>query len=114
MIDCMHLAVIAAVAGIVEQIAPLRRLRIGDDIAVLQVIRSGANGQVIVQGGFFAKTRVMSGMKLATYQSLTFWRSSGEVSPRSSSATSVWNARVASTTILEVARRRNSELIVRK
>jgi hypothetical protein len=56
----------------------------------------------------------MSGMRLATYQSLTFLRSSGEVSPRSILATSILNARVASATILELARSRNSELIVLK
>ena len=47
MIDGVQPAVVAAVAGIVEQLAPLRRMRIGDDVVVLEIVGSGADRQVV-------------------------------------------------------------------
>jgi hypothetical protein len=54
-IDCVLLAVVGAVAGIVEETATLARMRIGNDIVVLQIIGSSADRQVVGERGFFAE-----------------------------------------------------------
>ena len=65
MIDCVQPAVVAAVAGIVEQLAPLRRMRIGDDVMVLQIVGSGADGQVVGESGFPAENARHVGDEIA-------------------------------------------------
>ena len=55
MIDGVQPAVVAAVAGVVEQLAPRRRMRIGDDVVVLEIVGSGADRQVVGESGFPAE-----------------------------------------------------------
>src|SRR5829696_3609084 len=55
MVDCVQPAVVAAIAGVVEQLAARRRLRIGGDVVILEIIGSGAERQVLDRIGLLAQ-----------------------------------------------------------
>ena len=55
MIEGVQPAVFAAVAGIVEKLAPLRRIRIGDDVVELQIVGGAADRQIVRQRRFPAQ-----------------------------------------------------------
>ena len=48
MVDGVLPAVGAAVAGVVDQLAPILRIRIGDDVVVLEIVGGGPDRQVVV------------------------------------------------------------------
>ena len=55
MINGVQPAVFAAVAGVVEKLAPLPRIRICHDVVVLQIVGGAADRQVVRQGRFPAQ-----------------------------------------------------------
>ena len=55
MIGRVQPAVVAAVAGVVEQLAPRRRLRIGDDVVVLEIVGGRTDRHVVGEIGLFAQ-----------------------------------------------------------
>ena len=61
MIEGVQPAVVAAVAGVVEQLAPFRRMRIGDDVVVLEIVGGGADRQIVGQIGLPAENALHVG-----------------------------------------------------
>ncbi|MET0165599.1 MAG: hypothetical protein ABW318_11445 [Vicinamibacterales bacterium] len=57
----MQPAVVASVAGVGEKLAPLRRMRIGDDVVILEIVGSGADWQVVGQSRLLAQNLGHSG-----------------------------------------------------
>ena len=55
MIHCVKLAVVASVAGVVEKLTPLRRVRIFDNVVILQIVGGAPDRQIVRQGWFAAQ-----------------------------------------------------------
>ena len=64
MIDGVQLAVGAAVAGIVQQLASVRGIGVGDDVVVLEVVGGGSDRQVVVDVRFRAEDAAHVGQEL--------------------------------------------------
>ena len=64
MVDGVLLAVGAAVAGVVHQLAPIRRIRIGDDVVVLEIVGGGSDRQVVVDVQLLAEDAAHVGQEL--------------------------------------------------
>ena len=115
MVDGVLPAVGAAVAGVVDQLALILRMRIGDDVVVLEIVGGGADRQVVVDVQLLAEDAAHLAQEVrASYQSPTLRRRSSGTSDRSSSSKPARNSRAASIVIFAVASWLSSLRMVRK